>query len=48
MEKIVFNLTENLDKEWVELIANALDMGISTDEIRDFLHNNTTSSYKNL
>ncbi|MGM0836106.1 MAG: anti-repressor SinI family protein [Bacillota bacterium] len=48
MEKVVFNLTENLDKEWVELIGDALDMGISTDEIRDFLYNNTNSSFKNL
>ncbi|MBM7618242.1 DNA-binding transcriptional regulator YhcF (GntR family) [Bacillus tianshenii] len=48
MEKVAFNLTENLDKEWVELIGDALEMGISTEEIRDFLHNNTNSSYKNL
>ena len=38
MERILVELTENLDKEWVELIGNALEMGISSDEIRDFLH----------
>ncbi|WP_262372647.1 anti-repressor SinI family protein [Sutcliffiella horikoshii] len=32
-------MTENLDKEWIDLITNALEMGISSAEIRDFLHN---------
>ncbi|NLP49358.1 anti-repressor SinI family protein [Bacillus sp. RO1] len=32
-------ITENLDKEWVDLITSALEMGISSAEIRDFLHN---------
>ncbi|WP_223701375.1 anti-repressor SinI family protein [Sutcliffiella deserti] len=48
MEKTLTNLTENLDKEWMELIGDALDMGISSDEIREFLHNFSNSTYKNL
>ena len=39
MENITIKMTENLDKEWVDLITNALKMGISSKEIRDFLHN---------
>ena len=35
----VLEMTENLDKEWVELISSALEMGISPEEIREFLHN---------
>ncbi|WP_082028244.1 anti-repressor SinI family protein [Bacillus badius] len=27
-----------LDKEWVELILHARDLGISIDEIREFLN----------
>jgi hypothetical protein len=40
MEKVSIKMTENLDKEWVELIGSALELGISSAEIRDFLHNN--------
>nr|WP_263325109.1 anti-repressor SinI family protein [Neobacillus sp. Marseille-Q6967] len=29
---------KELDKEWVELIKNALEIGIPVDEIRDFLN----------
>ncbi|TYS60098.1 anti-repressor SinI family protein [Sutcliffiella horikoshii] len=39
MEKVTVKMTENLDKEWVELIGSALELGISSAEIRDFLHN---------
>ncbi|MDX5476453.1 MAG: anti-repressor SinI family protein [Bacillaceae bacterium] len=39
MGNTLVEVTENLDKEWVELISSALEMGISADEIRDFLHN---------
>lgn len=39
MENVLVNLTENLDKEWGELIASALEMGITSEEIREFLHN---------
>ncbi|MCQ6278871.1 anti-repressor SinI family protein [Bacillus sp. EB600] len=37
---VVIALTsENeLDNEWVELIKEALELGISVDEIRDFLN----------
>ncbi|MFD2212477.1 anti-repressor SinI family protein [Metabacillus endolithicus] len=28
---------EELDQEWVELISKAREMGLSTEEIRDFL-----------
>ncbi|MBT2735696.1 anti-repressor SinI family protein [Bacillus sp. ISL-7] len=28
---------KGLDKEWVELIKEALEVGIPSDEIRDFL-----------
>ncbi|WP_209122936.1 anti-repressor SinI family protein [Alkalihalobacillus sp. BA299] len=34
MEK---NATEKLDQEWVELIKEALDMGMRQEEIRLFL-----------
>ncbi|QFT90554.1 Anti-repressor SinI [Bacillus sp. THAF10] len=37
-ENMTIEMTENLDKEWVDLIANALEMGITSDEIREFLH----------
>ncbi|NMH75314.1 DNA-binding anti-repressor SinI [Bacillus sp. RO2] len=40
MEKVSIKMTENLDKEWIELIGSALELGISSAEIRDFLHNN--------
>ncbi|UTE77534.1 anti-repressor SinI family protein [Rossellomorea sp. KS-H15a] len=30
-----------LDLEWMELIKQALDAGISKQEIREFLHNQT-------
>ncbi|MBM7602631.1 DNA-binding transcriptional MerR regulator [Metabacillus crassostreae] len=29
----------NLDKEWVDLILIALELGISSEEIQDFLNN---------
>lgn len=36
----VFILTNReLDLEWMELIKQALDAGISKNEIREFLHN---------
>ncbi|MFV2049963.1 anti-repressor SinI family protein [Metabacillus litoralis] len=28
---------EELDQEWVELISKAREMGLSTEEIREFL-----------
>jgi Anti-repressor SinI len=38
----VFILTNReLDLEWMELIKQALDTGISKQEIREFLHNQT-------
>ena len=37
MGNVLLEVTENLDKEWVELISSALEMGISADEIREFL-----------
>lgn len=47
MENVIVEMTENLDKEWVDLITNALEMGISSAEIRDFLHNyRNHSSFK--
>jgi DNA-binding transcriptional MerR regulator len=48
MENVLVKLTENLDKEWMELIGDALDMGISSEEIREFLHNFANPPYKNL
>lgn len=30
---------KEIDKEWVELIKKALELGIPVDEIRDFLNN---------
>ncbi|MBW3110339.1 anti-repressor SinI family protein [Bacillus sp. MCCB 382] len=38
-----------LDLEWMELIKQALDAGISKNEIREFLHSqspNTNAEYK--
>lgn len=29
---------KELDKEWIELIKKALELGIPVDEIRDFLN----------
>jgi hypothetical protein len=33
---------ENLDIEWVELILCAIEIGISSEEIGDFLRTKTT------
>ncbi|CAG9620767.1 anti-repressor SinI family protein [Sutcliffiella rhizosphaerae] len=46
MEKVTIKLTEDLDKEWVELIGSALELGISSDEIREFLHNKGKYTFK--
>jgi hypothetical protein len=35
---ISVNSEKELDNEWVELIREALELGISVDEIRDFLN----------
>jgi DNA-binding transcriptional MerR regulator len=35
---------KELDKEWVELIKQALEIGISVEEIRNFLNNSNFSS----
>jgi hypothetical protein len=48
MGNMTVNSTENLDKEWIELIENALEMGISSAEIRDFLHNHEQFPHKNI
>lgn len=34
---VTFLGEKELDKEWVELIKEALDLGISADDIRNFL-----------
>jgi DNA-binding transcriptional regulator YhcF (GntR family) len=31
--------TEELDKEWMQLIMEALEMGLKKEEIREFLQN---------
>lgn len=36
---------KELDYEWVELIKQAQEIGISFEEIRSFLHNATTTEY---
>ena len=36
-EQVVF---EELDTEWMQLIMEALEMGINKEEIRDFLTKN--------
>jgi hypothetical protein len=40
---VIFNIVKqrDLDNEWVELILIALEMGISFEEIKDFLNNPT-------
>lgn len=35
---------EKLDMEWRELILTAYDLGITSDEIRKFLHMNVTKT----
>ncbi|MGM7722992.1 anti-repressor SinI family protein [Metabacillus sp. Hm71] len=30
---------ESLDEEWVELILQALEIGITADQIQNFFHN---------
>ncbi|WP_309144661.1 anti-repressor SinI family protein [Bacillus sp. EB600] len=35
---IALTSENELDNEWVELIKEALELGISVDEIRDFLN----------
>ncbi|MTH52383.1 DNA-binding anti-repressor SinI [Bacillus mangrovi] len=42
MEKLL--VKEEMDLEWKELILTALDMGISTEDIRHFLQNATTEN----
>jgi hypothetical protein len=34
-------LKQELDQEWVELITEAMGMGLTNEEIRDFLINNS-------
>ncbi|WP_419955262.1 anti-repressor SinI family protein [Neobacillus niacini] len=36
---------KELDLEWIELIKQAQEIGISFEEIRSFLHNATTAEY---
>ncbi|MEC1520579.1 anti-repressor SinI family protein [Neobacillus niacini] len=36
---------KELDHEWIELIKQAQEIGISFEEIRSFLHNATTPKY---
>lgn len=31
-------MDEDLDNEWVDLVIDALELGITTDEIKDFLN----------
>ncbi len=33
---------DGLDKEWIELILQAFQIGVSIDEIRDFLKHNSS------
>jgi hypothetical protein len=35
---IALNSEKELDKEWVELIKEAIELGISIEEIRNFLN----------
>jgi Anti-repressor SinI len=35
---IALDSEKELDKEWMELIKKALELGISIEEIRDFLN----------
>lgn len=44
MGNVLLEVTENLDKEWVELISSALEMGISAEEIREFLQSFPTNT----
>lgn len=36
-----YMVTNELDKEWVELILMALNLGLHKDEIRDFINKNS-------
>ncbi|GEN54661.1 anti-repressor SinI family protein [Halobacillus faecis] len=35
---------EKLDKEWVSLLKEAKALGLSTEEVRDYLRNHTKSA----
>lgn len=43
MEMVIMEV-ENMDPEWKELILSALEMGISEEEIREFLKTQTLNS----
>ncbi|WP_224773256.1 MULTISPECIES: anti-repressor SinI family protein [Bacillaceae] len=43
MEMVIMEV-EKMDPEWEELILSALEMGISKEEIRDFLQTQTLNS----
>jgi hypothetical protein len=43
MEMVIMEV-EKMDPEWKELILSALEMGISQEEIRDFLKTQTLNS----
>lgn len=43
MEMVIVEV-EKMDPEWKELILSALEMGISKEEIRDFLKTQTLTS----
>jgi len=34
---------EELDQEWINLIAKARELGMTVDEIKEFLHKTTNS-----
>ncbi|PMC39597.1 hypothetical protein CJ195_06680 [Bacillus sp. UMB0899] len=44
VEKITHD--EQLDQEWVELILEALELGISVEEIKDFLSKKSNAVLK--
>lgn len=42
MDKLVSN--KDLDKEWIELILQALEIGLSIEEIRNFINQSSRPS----
>lgn len=38
MQNQIDSLVENLDQEWIELMETAQEMGITVEEIRQFLN----------
>ena len=43
---MVIDATEKLDKEWIELILTAKQIGLTPEEIRRFIRQSSLSTYR--